>query len=63
MSLQVIQGHGGCDCKSWSEVPMCRLNTECYCSGRTPDRSGFSADIEAGKLRVPFNFVHIDLSY
>ena len=42
---------------------MCRLNTERYCSGRTPDRSGFSADIEAGKLRVPFNFVHIDLSY
>ena len=62
MSAQVIQGHGGCECESWSEVPICRLNTECYRSGRTPNRSGFSADTEAGKLQVHFNFVHIDLS-
>ena len=56
MSAQVIQGHRDCECKSWSQVPICRLTTECHRSGRTPHRGGFSADIEAGKLQVPFNF-------
>lgn len=60
-SWQVIPGrHRGCKRHSWSQALICRLTTACY-PGRAPNRSGFSADMEADKLHVPLNFVHIEL--